>query len=89
MTDTGFLAMLNGFSLTTAEIFYRLPDYPELLQTYVWQDYDRAPQFPKLLDFLGFWATNLDGKLHRVRVSHNRLVKPHEFRVIEGKFVLH
>jgi Usg-like family protein len=43
---------LEGFSLTTAEIIYRLPDHPRLLQSYIWQDYDLAPKFPKLADFL-------------------------------------
>ena len=33
MTDTAFLRQLEGFSLTTAEILYRLPDYPRLLQS--------------------------------------------------------
>lgn len=28
------------------------PDYSRLLQSYMWQDYDLAPRFPKLVDFL-------------------------------------
>ena len=32
--------------LTTAEILYHMPDYPRLLQRYIWQDYDIAPRFP-------------------------------------------
>ncbi|MCB1539184.1 MAG: aspartate-semialdehyde dehydrogenase, partial [Alphaproteobacteria bacterium] len=32
--------LLHDYRLTTAEIFYHMPDYPALLQTYVWQDYD-------------------------------------------------
>ena len=65
MTDTAFRAQLEGFALTTAEILYRLPDHPKLLQSYLWQDYDLVPRFPKLTDFLGFWSTNLDGALYR------------------------
>ena len=52
MPHTTLLRELEGFSLTTAEILYRLPDYPRLLQSYIWQDYDVAPEFPKLVDFL-------------------------------------
>src|SRR5512132_4509181 len=52
MTDTAFLRQLEGFALTTAEIIYRLPDHQMLLQSYIWQDYDLAPRFPKLIDFL-------------------------------------
>ncbi len=28
---------INNYHLTTAEIIYHLPDYPELLQSYIWQ----------------------------------------------------
>ncbi len=35
--------MLKGYGLTTAQILYRLPDHPSLLQTYIWQHYDLAP----------------------------------------------
>jgi uncharacterized protein Usg len=88
MSQTHLLRQLHGFSLTTAEILYRLPDHPRLLQSYVWQDYDVAPEFPKLVDFLGYWATNLEGPLYRVRVAHRRLIAPQEFRFIEGELKL-
>ena len=35
MIDRGFEQQLQGFSLTTAEILYRMPDHPSLLQTYI------------------------------------------------------
>ena len=67
MPETALLRQLEGFSLTTAEILYCLPDYPRLLQSYIWQDYDLAPCFPKLVEFLNFWANNLDGPVYRAR----------------------
>ena len=79
------MRQLEGFSLIAAEIFYRLPDYPRLLQSYIWQDYDLAPRFPKLVDSLTFWAINLDGPLYRVRVAHRRLIAPQEFRFVGGE----
>jgi uncharacterized protein Usg len=89
MVDSGFTAQLKGYSLTTAEILYRLPDYPAFLQSYVWQDYDLHPRFPKLMSFLEFWNKNLDGKLFKVRVAHKRLINPSEVRLIAGELVLH
>ncbi len=88
MADRDFIAQLRGYGLTTAEILYHLPDHPALLQSYVWQDYDLAPRFPKLLVFLEFWNGNLDGKVHRVRVTNKRLIDPAEFRFLGGRFVL-
>jgi uncharacterized protein Usg len=89
MADKDFIAQLKGYSLTTAEILYCLPDHPALLQSYIWQDYDLAPRFPRLLGFVEFWNGNLDGKVSRVRVSSRRLIDPAEFRVVDGRFVLH
>jgi len=55
---------LKDYRLTTAEILYHLPDHPDILQTYVWQDLDIAPRFPVLHKFLDFWHRELDGRLH-------------------------
>ena len=46
MSDRAFLAQLDGYRLTMAEIRYHRPDAPSLLQLFVWQDYDLAPDFP-------------------------------------------
>ena len=75
-SDRDFRAQLAGFSLTTAEILYRLPDHPSLLQSYIWQDYDEHPRFPRLRTFLDFWARNIEGKLHSVTVGRTELVRP-------------
>lgn len=80
--DPAFQAQLDGFSLTTAEIIYRLPDAPSMLQTFIWQDYDRAPRFPKLQGFLAFWRREIEGPLHSVRVAHAELIRPLEMRVV-------
>lgn len=71
---------LRDYRLTTAQILYHLPDYPGVLQTYVWQDYDIAPQYPVLRKFLDFWHRELDGRLHSVQVASSSLVKPPTYR---------
>ena len=81
-------AMLAGHGLTTAEILYHRPDAPTLLQTYTWQLYDLAPNFPKLHDFLAWWQRELDGPLHSVRYSHQRLIRPGEWRKVDGEILL-
>jgi len=86
MTDRDFRKTLKGYSLTTAEIFYHMPDHPALLQTYLWQDYDLYPKYPNLMKFLDFWVDKLDGPLHTVRVAHSKLIAPAELRLIDGEF---
>ncbi|MDX1484414.1 MAG: usg protein [Alphaproteobacteria bacterium] len=80
---------LLGYGLTTAEIIYRMPDYQDLLQSYIWQEYDKAPDFPELHRFLDFWQRNLDGPIHQVRVASLQLVRPAEFRIVDGELRLH
>ena len=71
---------LRDYRLTTAEILYHLPDHPHLLQSYLWQEYDLAPNFPTLRRFLDFWARNLDGRLHSVKVAGQQLIQAPEAR---------
>lgn len=79
---------LKEFRLTTAQIYYHLPDYPKFLQEYIWQDYDLAPQFPKLKNFLTFWTRELDGKLHSVYVARQPLITPSDARFAEFEGLL-
>lgn len=87
--DDAFRRQLEGFSLTTAHILYRMPDCRALLQSYVWQDYDMAPKFPELSRFLDFWDRELEGPIHSVEVSHVKMIGPHEWRRVDGLFRLH
>lgn len=80
---------MAGFGLTTADILYHLPDYPGLLQSYIWQRYDLAPDFPELNRFLDFWTATLDGPVHSVRVAHKGLISPAELRQVNGVYALH
>ena len=81
--------LLNDYRLTTAEILYHMPDHPGLLQTYVWQDYDKAPQYPVLRRFLDFWTRELDGPLHSVKVAGQKLIVPPETCVADALLTLH
>lgn len=89
MVSRDFELQLKGYGLTTAQIHYRMPDHPALLQTYVWQEYDLAPDFPTLRGFLDFWRRELEGALYSVRVAHQRLIKPSEFRAVNGIIQIH
>ena len=69
---------LRSYRLTTAEILYHMPDHPSVLQSFIWQQLDLAPEFPELHRFLDYWTRNLDGKLHSVKVAHAGLITPGE-----------
>jgi uncharacterized protein Usg len=84
-----FELTLKGYRLTTAEILYRMPDHPAVLQSFIWQELDIAPKFPVLTRFLHFWETSLDGRLHSVRVAARGLISPAELKLYAHEFTLH
>lgn len=83
-----FERSLRGYRLMTAEILYHMPDHPELLQTFLWQEFDLAPRFPVLNRFLHFWEKNIEGRLHTVRVAARGLIAPTELKHASGEFTL-
>jgi uncharacterized protein Usg len=83
VASSDFVQQMQGYGLTTAEIVYRRPDRKWL------QGYDLFPKFPKLHAFLTFWQEKLDGPLFAVTVAHSRLIKPTDFKAVDGVFRLH
>jgi len=73
-------AQLGKHRLTTAKILYHMPDYEDLLQEFIWQEYDIAPQYPVLSKFLNFWKREIEGKIHSVYVAKQKLITPGDYR---------
>ncbi|HXP75160.1 MAG TPA: Usg family protein [Stellaceae bacterium] len=89
MSNLNLYRQLNGYRLTTAEILYHLPDHPALLQSFVWQQLDMAPEYPVLRKFLDFWTCNIEGKLHSVKVAQAPLLSPGRMRHAQVSLSLH
>ena len=77
---TVFLNDRAGYGLATANILYHMPERPKLLQTFIWQFYDIAPDYPRLAKFLDFWVAEIEGIIHSVEVAHKQLVRQAEVR---------
>ena len=84
-----FEMTLKGYRLATAEILYHMPDYPDLLQSFIWQHYDIAPEYPTLTKFLDYWTENIEGPIHSVRVARYDLVQPSVARFVDFSYKLH
>lgn len=80
--------MLAGYGLTTAEFFYHMPDHVHVLNCFIWQEYDLAPDYPVLFHFIEFWQREIEGPLHSVRFTHRRLIAPGEWRNVRGEFTM-
>ena len=64
-----FESQLRGKRLTTAEVLFYMPDHPALLQSFLWQTLDVAPDFPRIQAFLEFWRREIDAVIHSVAIS--------------------
>lgn len=59
----------SGYRLVTAEILYQHDARPHLLESFTWQDFDLAPDFPQLQEFLKLFRLHVNGTVHSVRVN--------------------
>ncbi|MFP4312961.1 MAG: Usg family protein [Alphaproteobacteria bacterium] len=87
MADLG-IQITKNYRLTTAKILYHMPDYTELLQEFLWQDYDIAPKYPVLTNFLKFWEKEIEGKLHSVYVADKEIITPGDYRFADWQGTL-
>jgi uncharacterized protein Usg len=87
MVDNEFSLRLQGWRLATAEVLYYMPDHPSLLQSFVWQTLDLAPQYPRIHKFLDFWRREIDAVIHSVRLASGETLAP--ARVQNANVLLH
>ncbi|MFN4281901.1 MAG: usg protein [Alphaproteobacteria bacterium] len=89
-SDENALALqLKGYRLATVEIIYRMPDHPDLLQSFLWQQYDIAPDYPTLRKFLDYWRANIEATIHSIRMANRELVSAAEMRLPGAYLRLH
>ena len=82
--DGDFVRQIEGYGLSTVQVHYFMPDHPSLLQAFVMQQYDLAPRFPELDRFLAYWRREIEATLHSIRIAHNHLIRPAEWRAVDG-----
>lgn len=76
METDEFALRLKGWRLATAEVLYYMPDHPSLLQSFIWQTLDLAPQYPRVHKFLEFWRAEIQAVIHSVRLATGEELAP-------------
>ena len=87
--DRDFHQQLQGRRLTTAEVLYYMPAHPSLLQSFLWQTLDEAPDFPRIHSFLEFWRREIDAVIHSVSIAGVGLIAPPKVTVARFEGRLH
>jgi uncharacterized protein Usg len=80
---------LRGERLTTTQVLYYMPDSPSLLQEFVWQTLDLAPEYPRIHRFLDYWRREIDAVIHSVTVGSAGLVAPARLTIAKDLGSLH
>lgn len=88
MTGLEAQFIIKDYRVVLAEIIYHMPDRPQFLQTFIWNDTDIAPHYPGLHNFLNFWQRNIEGKLHSVYVDQKRLIMPGEYHYAQTQITV-
>jgi uncharacterized protein Usg len=87
--DRDFYEQLQGRRLTTAEVLYYMPAHPSLLQSFLWQTLDEAPNFPRIHRFLDYWRREIDAVIHSVSIGGAGLVTPPKLTIAQFDAKLH
>ncbi len=76
------MSVLQKHVRVTALITYRMPDFPSLVQEYVYQA-DDWPDCRNLKGFLRFWRREIEGPLKSVRVALLQHVSDADYRNVQ------
>jgi uncharacterized protein Usg len=69
----------NQEQLTTLMVIYYRPDFRSLLQEFIWQVTDRAPQFPRVHRFLDHWRREIRVPIREVQLAVAGSLVPTKF----------
>ncbi|MGD8327079.1 MAG: protein usg [Sphingomonadales bacterium] len=78
-----------GYRLCKARIIYRNPDDPKLLETYLWQELDHAPDYPVLKSFLRAWSAYCTSDIESVEVHQCKEVTPEDLEKASISLLIH
>tara|TARA_R110002074_G_scaffold175356_1_gene338552 strand:- start:64 stop:318 length:255 start_codon:yes stop_codon:yes gene_type:complete len=57
-------------TIVTLDILYYMPDYENLVQTFVWQTNDITPDFPRIHKFLDYWDEHIEAKIAEANIAY-------------------
>lgn len=78
-----------GPQLASVEILYMTEGRPHLIQSFLWQDYDVAPGYPRLRNFLRFWVDHFGVTVHSVHLLDQGDPTPDEAHYMGYSLVVH
>jgi len=63
------MIIIKRKELLLMEIIYFRLDFPNLVQSYVWQTEDVIPEIPRIHKFLNYWYENIGATIKEINIS--------------------
>mgnify|MGYP006109832151 FL=1 len=57
-------------TIVTLDLLYYMPDYENIVQTFVWQTNDVTPDFPRINKFLDYWDEHIEAKIAEANIAY-------------------
>ena len=77
--------IIEKWTVASVQVIYYIPDFPHIVNEFMWQTDDQRPDFPRIDRFLNYWDRYIDGPIKEVYIyDHDK----HNVRVVDRKFKL-
>ena len=75
--------IIEKWTVASVQVIYYIPDYPHIINEFMWQTDDQRPDFPRIGRFLNYWDRYIDGPIKEVYIyDHDK----HNVRHVDRRY---
>ena len=63
--------IIEKWTVASVQVVYYIPDFPHIVNEFLWQTDDQRPDFPRIGRFLNYWDDNIEAIISEVIIADN------------------
>ena len=75
--------IIEKWTLASVQVIYYIPDFPHIVNEFMWQTDDQRPNFPRIGRFLNYWDRYIDGPIKEVYIYDH---EEHNVRHVDRRY---
>ena len=75
--------IIEKWTLASVQVVYYIPNFPHIVNEFMWQTDDQRPDFPRIERFLNYWDRYIDGPIKEVYIYDH---EKHNVRVVDRRY---
>ena len=75
--------IIEQWTLASVQVVYYIPNFPHIVNEFMWQTDDQRPDFPRIERFLNYWDRYIDGPIKEVYIYDH---EKHNVRVVDRRY---